>query len=185
MIECKLVESPSDQDVKIARHPMCVLTYEWQLNDMSRFLTFNESISVLTVDTTYNLGEFYVKPMAYCHLMLQDIKTQKHPIMLCALLVHQKVDYGVFNYYASTLIGLKKDIRNVLSFGTDGDKVLVKALSHNFSFSIPLRCFIHFKRNIEEKLRDLGISSIVSAECVTDILVSILEILMRRQFICG
>lgn len=113
---------------------MCVMAYEWQLNDMSRFLTFNESFSILTVDTTYNLGEFYVTPMTYRHLMLQDIKTQKHPIMLGALLVHQKVDYGAFNYYASTLIGLNKDIRNVLSFGTDGDKALVELIIFHLLF---------------------------------------------------
>ena len=75
---------------------------------MVRFLTFNHQFAVLTVDTTYKLGEFYVTPMTYPHLMLQDIKTLKHPIMLGPLLVHQKVDFPAFNYFASTLIGLNK-----------------------------------------------------------------------------
>ena len=42
------------QDVKGAPFLMVVLCFDWQLNDMERFLTFNQRFSVLTVDTTFN-----------------------------------------------------------------------------------------------------------------------------------
>lgn len=57
----------------------------------------------------------------------------------------------------------------MLSFGTDGDKALVEALSHNFPFATQLRCFIHFKRNIEAKLQELGLPSHILQEFVADI----------------
>jgi len=57
----------------------------------------------------------------------------------------------------------------VLAFGTDGDKAMVEALSHNFPFLIQLRCFLHFKKNVEQKLRDLGIPSHLVQEFVADI----------------
>lgn len=155
MLECKLAQGTSSiyvQDVKAAPHSMSVCCYEWQLQDMVRFLTSNYHFTVLSVDTTYKLGEFYVTPMAYHHLMVEDIKTKKHPVMLSPLLVHQKVDFTAFNYFVSTLIGFKKELRNVLAFGSDGDKALVEALSHNFPNAIQLHCFLHFQKNVEQKL---------------------------------
>ena len=42
-----------------------------------RFLTCNHNFGVLTINATYKLGEFYVTPMTYPHLMLQDVKTNE------------------------------------------------------------------------------------------------------------
>ena len=123
----------------------------------------------MTVDTTFKLGQFYVTPMTYQHCMLQDIKTRQHPIMIGPLLVHQKVDFPAFNYFCSTLVGLHKGLKQVLAFGTDGGKALVEALSHNFPFAAQLRCFLHFKKNVEQKLRELGIPSQISQEYIADI----------------
>ena len=134
---------------------------------MVQFLMCNYHFGVLTIDTTYKLGEFYVTPMTYPHLMIKDIKSKKHPIILGPMLVHQKVDFPAFNYFASTLIGLQKELKHVLAFGTDGDKAL--ALSHNFPFAIQLRCFLHFKKNVEQKLREFGIPSHLAQEFVANI----------------
>ena len=51
-----------------------------------------------------------------------------------------------------------------MTFGTDGDKNLTEALGHNFPFALQLRCFIHFKKNVQEKLRDLGLPSHISQQ---------------------
>ena len=56
-----------------------------------------------------------------------------------------------------------------MAFGTDGDKAVVEALSHNFPFTTQLRCFIHFRKNVETKLRDLGIPSSILQEFIADI----------------
>ena len=63
MLECKLAQGKGDlvvQDVKAAPEPQSVLFYDWQVDDLIRFCTNNQRFSVLTVDTTFNLGEFYV-----------------------------------------------------------------------------------------------------------------------------
>ena len=112
MQECKLAQGTLDifvQNVKVTPYPMSIMCFEWQVQDMVKFLTCNQDFSVLTVDTTFKLGQFYVTPMTYCHLML--VKTHRHPIMLGPLLVYQKVDFPAFNYFASTLIGLQKELR--------------------------------------------------------------------------
>ncbi len=175
MLECKLAQGSSQifvQDVKAAPHPMCVLSSEWgaALDGMVHFLMGNHRFGILTADTTYNLGDFYVTPMTYPHLMLQDVKSGKHPMMLGPVLVHQRVDFTAFNYFASTLIGCRRELRQILAFGTDGDKVLVEVFTHNFPYAVQLRCFLHFKRNVQEKLKELGFAASVSNEFLADIL---------------
>ena len=172
MLECKLAQGKGElfvQDVKAAPEPQSVLFYQWQVDDLVCFCTNNSNFSVLTVDTTFNLGDFFVTPMTYHHLFLECIHTGKHPIMIGPMLVHQCMQFATFNYFASTLIGSNKRIRNVLAFGTDGDKNLTEALDHNFPFALQLRCFIHFKKNVQEKLRDLGLPSHTSQQFLDDI----------------
>ena len=56
-----------------------------------------------------------------------------------------------------------------MACGTDGDKALVEAITHSFPYALQLRCFLHFRRNIQEKLREMGLPSLVSEEFVHDI----------------
>ena len=92
----------------------------------------------------------------YQHLIVEDTKMNSHPVMLGPILVHQKLDFSAFKYFSSMLVGLEKQLKNVLTFGTDGDRALVEALAHNFPFATQLCCFLHFKKNIKQKLKDLG-----------------------------
>ena len=172
MLECKLARGNTEafvRDVKAAPSPQCVMFFDWQLNDMEQFLANNHCFGILSVDTAYNLGDFYVTLTTYPHLMLQDVNTGKHPTMVGPVLVHQQTDFSSFNYFISTLISHSKHLRNILCFGTDGDKALVEALSHNFQLAIQLRCFIHFKKNVHEKLHSLGFSSSLAKEMLSDI----------------
>ena len=54
-------------------------------------------------------------------------------------------------------------------FGTDGDPTLNEALSHNFHSAKQLRCFIHLKRNVTEKLRDRGIPNSETQQFLADV----------------
>ena len=171
MLECKLAQGTQDafvQDVKAAPDPQCVLFFSWQIEDMERFLT-HEEFGIFTADTTYNLGKFYVTPSTYQHLMLEDISTRKHPTMLGPVLVHQRMEFASFNYFGSTLVGFNKKLRNLRVFGTDGQASMVEAFSHCFPNALHLRCFLHFRKNIKEKMKEYGIPSHVSDEFVADI----------------
>lgn len=117
---------------------------------MKCFLTQSDDFGILTVDTTYNLGQFYVTPTTYPHLMLEDISTRKHPAILGPVLVHQRMNFASFNYFANTLVGFNKKLRNVRAFGTDGQESMIEAFSHSFPLATQLRCFIHFKNNVTE-----------------------------------
>ena len=169
MLQCKLADGISGafvRDVKAAPDPQCVLFFDWQLNDLVRCATNPNAFSILTADTTYNLGDFYVTPTTYKHLMLAS---RKHPTIAGPILVHQRKDFGSFNYFASTLISFDKKLQHLQAFGTDGDQALIEAFAHNFSSAAQLRCFLHVKQNITTKLRDSGIPLSVAQEFVSDI----------------
>ena len=175
MLECKLAQGKAEafvRDVKAAPEPMAVCYADWQLGDLERFCTnsADHEFSILSVDTTFNLGDFFVTPTSYKHLLLEDIRTGESPVIIGPVLVHQQMKFTSFNYLASVLIDGNKKLRNIQAFGTDGDTNLSDALGHNFPFALALRCFIHFERNIQGKLRDLGIPAKVADEFVHDIM---------------
>lgn len=45
--------------------PAFVLSRDWQLDDLVRFCTVSGNFSVLTIDPTFNLGDFDVTPTEY------------------------------------------------------------------------------------------------------------------------
>ena len=102
--------------------------------------------------------------------MLEDIRTGKPPMLPGPVLVHQHMKFISFNYLASSLIDADKKLRHIQAFGTDGDTNLSDALSHNFPFAVALRCFIHFERNLHEKLCSHNIPKKVAAEFVRDVM---------------
>ena len=80
MLQCKSSQGSADafvQDVKAAADPQSLLFFNWQLQDFVQFLTNDKVFGIFTANTTYNLGEFYVTPTTYKHLMLEDIITQQ------------------------------------------------------------------------------------------------------------
>ena len=92
--------------------------------------------------------------------------TKKSPFLLGPVLIHQSTSFSAFNYFASTLIGCRPKLRHILAFGSDGDKALVEAFTHNFPYAIQLRYFIHFRRNVAEKSKSL---SVILQEFLDDI----------------
>ena len=134
MLQCKLVQGTADafvRDIKAAPDPQCVLFFDWQLKGLVRFCTDSRRFSILTADTTYNLGEFYVTPTTYKHLMLVN-SSQQHPVMAGPIFIHQRKDFASFNYFASTLVCFEKLLKDICAFGTDGDPALIEAFSHAF-----------------------------------------------------
>jgi hypothetical protein len=118
------------RSVEAAPEPMCIVSTDQQLFDMERFCT-GESASVLSVDTTFNLGPFYVTPTTYQNLL---VKTDRgnHPIILGPVLIHHTKTFRPFHYLASTLIRLNPRLVQLRAFGTDGEPELIKAFAPAF-----------------------------------------------------
>ena len=126
---------------------------------------------MMSVDPTFNLGPFYVTPITFQNLLVSSnsSKNSKHPILIGPVLIHHTKTFHAFYYFASTLIRLKPNLINIRSFGTDGESELIKALHCAFPKAVHLRCTNHFRQNVKEKLRKIGVSQNVAHEITADI----------------
>jgi len=61
------------------------------------------------------------------------------------------------------------EIEQLRVFGTDGEKALIDAFSHEFPFATHLTCFIHVRRNIKEELGSTHLPQDVQTEILDDI----------------
>ena len=175
MMMCKEGESSKSPDsfVRIvtgAPFPMMMLAFDWTLEDLVRFCTSSTSFSILGIDPTFSLGAFDVTVTTYRHLLLSakdDI--HKHPVLIGPLFVHVKKDFQAYHFFASSLVSKRPELVQLQCFGTDGEAALVKAFSAVFTKAVHLRCFLHFRQNIEHKLQEFGVSSAVIKEYRRDI----------------
>ena len=131
---------------------------------------YPHSFTVFGVDPTFTLGDFDVTITTYRHLLLQSKSSGKSPVMIGPIFVHMRKDFATYHFFASSLISLNPDIASLKAFGTDGEAALENALSAAFPNALHLRCFLHFRGNVENKLRELGIPSVVAKEIVCDIM---------------
>ena len=155
--------------VQAAPEPMCILATNRQLDEMVRNCTDPSHFVSLGVDPTFKLGEFYVTPIVFPLRMLVTKPNGNSPIYLGPMLVHQTQQFSAYNFFASQLVGLRKELSNIRAIGTDGEAPLYDAFSGTFSNAINLRCFSHFKKNIKDKLRSLGFPDSILKEIIKDI----------------
>ena len=178
MIMCKESEGakcdPQSRFVRIVCNtpePMSVLAFDWTLEDLERFCTDPQEHVVLSVDPTFNLGSFHVTVTTYQHPMLEyrHLRRGNRPVMFGPMFIHQRKTFATYNFFFSQLVGLKPKLQDIQCFGTDGEKALEEALHIQFKYATHLRCFLHFRGNIESKLSELCISKSSAREFIHDI----------------
>ena len=58
----------------------------------------------------------------------------------------------------SEFISSKREaFKEAIAIGTDGEENIIKAFSESCPTSTYLRCFIHFRDNVKEKMKSIGI----------------------------
>ena len=76
------------RDIKAYPNPAIIVASDRQLNDVAQFCCGPFESCVLTIDPTFNLGEFDVTPATYRHLLLETCRTKKPPVMIGPILIH-------------------------------------------------------------------------------------------------
>ena len=157
------------RDVKAYPEPAIVLASQQQLVDLERFCCDSCGFSILTVDPTFSLGDFDVTPTTYRHLLLCSKRTNKPPVMLGPTMIHYRKNFSTYKFLASCMIAENRNLVGVRAFGTDGEKPLIDAFSHEFKYAVHLTCFNHVRRNIKDQLRVLQIPDDVQTEILNDV----------------
>ena len=154
------------RDLKAFPEPAIVVATSQQLHDIARFCTNPEESCVLTVDPTFCLGDFDVTPTTYRNLLLKCKRTGQHPVMIGPTMIHYSKTYM---FLASSIVGQCRETEQLRVFGTDGEKALIDAFSHEFPFALHLTCFNHVRRNIKDQMSKLRLPEDVCAEILEDI----------------
>ena len=93
------------RDIKTSPEPAIVLASDQQFADLVRFATSSDDFCILTIDPTFNLGEFDVTPLTYRHLLLTTRRGDQQPIFLGPTLIYYKKTFATYLFFASALIG--------------------------------------------------------------------------------
>ena len=139
------------RETRPSPEPAFVLALDRQLDDRVRFCAIPDGLSVLTVDPTFNLGDFDVTPTTYRHRLLISTRSGKNPVMIGPLMIHYRKTFHMYVFFVATLVGLRRELVGLRAFGTDGEKALADAFSHEFHYAVHLTCFIHCCRNIKSQ----------------------------------
>ena len=84
-------------------------------------------------------------------------------------LIHYKKTFHTYLFFASTLIVLRRQLEALRAFGTDGEKPLSDAFSHEFCYAIHLTCFNHCRQNIKREMQQLGYPESLISDILNDI----------------
>lgn len=158
-----------------APEPMCVLCTDCQLSDIERFCTDSARVCPLSVDSTFNLGDFSVTVTNFCNLLLKNQRTEKNPVMIGPMLVHRRKLFSSYHFFASSLVSLKPSLSGIQTFGTDGEECLYNTFATQFCQARHVRCFLHFRDSCKAKLQEMKVSNELTLEIIQDILGSFLR----------
>lgn len=106
LTQCKREQLQRDEkafirEVTGAPELRCVLSYNWQMEDLITFCTEPESFSVLGVDPTFNLGHFNLTVTTYRNRKVVTKEGGHHPVMIGPMLLSQSKSFDAYNYFFS------------------------------------------------------------------------------------
>ena len=109
---------------------MCIIGFPYQFHDVARFCCGSLEFYPLCIDTTFNLGEFYVTPTTYKNLLLENARDGKEPVFIGPTLVHMTRSYGSYCHLACKMKEVEPAVADLRASVTDGEPGLAKALRH-------------------------------------------------------
>ena len=119
---------------------------------------------IIGIDRTFNLSNFYVTVVVYQHQNILTRSTNVHPAIVGALLIHTK---GNTESYYDLMSTIRYEMSKVtdespnfdlswadVTFGSDDEAALRKAIALCFPGSVMTRCTKHDKDTIRRYLKD-------------------------------
>ncbi len=138
-----------------------VLVTDQQLKEIGQFCTNPHEFCVLSIDPTFNIFDtnLSLTVTTYRNLKLRQKQTGKPPVFIGPLLIHQRKDWQTYSRFAHNLRTENPILDAILACGTDGEQALIDGFKRNFRYAVFLRCFIHFKDNVEREMSKRGIAA--------------------------
>ena len=149
-----------------------ILVSQKQLMDLETFCTHPVRFSVLSIDSTFNIGNYYVTNTCFENLRVVHASGKyksKHPVEMGPTFVHTHRDTNSYVRFLSALQRMNPSLKHVQAVGTDGDEALMNSVVIRFQDALNLLCSSHKKANIEKKLKELKATSSATKHILSDI----------------
>ena len=124
---------------------------------------------IIGIDTTLNMGSYYVTPTTYRHGMLKNRRSDSQPTLLGPTMLLFRRSEDSFRYFASSLVALKPEIANILNLGSDREVAVGNGFNPFFPLVTWISCFKHVEGDIKRKLVSLTVEDPDQREFLPDI----------------
>ena len=114
------------------------------------------SSSPFTIDTTFNVGSFFVTTTFYKHMKLIDRRTGQHPSLPGPALFHVRENTGQFTYFAESLQEINSQVSDILIIGSDRFRGFSNGFKTICHLARNIVCKKHAEDDIQRKMTDLG-----------------------------
>ena len=139
----------------IRTHPdlICVCSSKQLLEELDRVLLVQSPIpQLLSYDTTFQLGDFYLSTLAFRHTLFKEA-----PVIPVAFLIHERklqaCHEELFNICCKLVPSLKKNKKPIV---TDDEQAYVNTIRMHLPGAPHLRCWNHVLRDAKRWLRSHG-----------------------------
>lgn len=150
-------------------YPRFVVADEEVVNDVVENCTDPAMFGPFMMDTTFNVGQFYVTTTCYTNHSVIDKRTGKHPSLPGPAFFHQRQDSGQFLYFAQSLQEVNPNISDILVLGSDR----FNGYTNGFGPVCPIATFVickkHGEDDVNRKLTTLGINGQARDDFMADI----------------
>ena len=144
------------RDVVCNDLPTVVLFTDQQIDNLVKFCCLQKPgfVSELGVDLTFQLGPFYLLVTSYKNTLLEVKKTKNAPSFLGPMMICLTKDYQTYLSFVHRLVREVPGFSSHLHvYGTDSEDALA-----GFQGASHLLCYIHCKKNVPQKMRQIGLS---------------------------
>ena len=143
---------------KIETHPdlLCVCGHNEVMEEFDRVLTLNsESPQLISYDTTFKLGDFYVSVLAFRHTLFIEC-----PVVPAAFLIHERKFRECHEKFFLECIKHTPTLRKATKpIVTDDEKGIVESIKKVLPNLNWLRCWNHIFQDVRRWLRSHGAPS--------------------------
>ena len=138
-------------------------------HDLVRFSCSESESHPISIDYTFNMGQYKVTPVVYKQLFLRTKRYGTGPVFIGPTMIHHKKDVDTYKVPASTCASNCKGLTNAKKIrhrwrGRTGSNLENRAYK-----ATHLRCVRHFEGSCKQKLHEIGIRDAKSQKSFLDL----------------
>lgn len=151
------------KDEKIIFHHQDMPADLWVLGtdvmyvDIGKFTSCEQLSHPISIDPTFDMGQFEVTPVVYRHVFLTSKRTGNNSIFLGPTMIHHRKDFQTYKVLSLTCVAACKGLEKCRGHITDGETALEMPWKSDLPKATSLRCVKHFEGNCKAELYKTGI----------------------------